>query len=39
MQKSKAVKTRNLRPPSLTFCNKDIYKEEAVAPHTEPAQF
>ena len=30
---------KDCRPPSLTFCNKDIYKEEAVGLHTEPAQF
>ena len=39
MQESKAIKTRNLRPPSLTFCNKDIYKEEAIGSTLNPLTF
>ena len=42
MQKCKWSKNhpaKNCRPPSLTFCDKDKYKEEAVGIHTEPAHF
>ena len=35
----KATNAKNCRPPSSTFCDKDIYKEETVGIHTEPAHF